>query len=284
MPITTVKDSQGNITKVVLVEASGAAVEVYLYGATITSWKAKGKERLFLSKQAILDGSKAIRGGIPIVFPQFGLGKLVQHGFARTSNWQLLGYKDQIDGAKAMFLLTENEHSLSMWPHKFRAVYTIRLDSDTLNLSLSITNTNTSAAGSFDFTTLLHTYFLTPSISEVAVHNLAGLSYTDKVAKLDNVVEKNDPVSLASNVDRVYHNAPEKINIDISKHEAVLLTKTNFKDIVLWNPWAELAKGMADFGDDEYKQMVCVETGTVGSPISLAPGQTWEGHTSIVLQ
>jgi glucose-6-phosphate 1-epimerase len=63
------------------------------------SWKSPSvenkelKERLFLSSKAILDGTKAIRGGIPIVFPCFGAPqhpehlKLAQHGFARTSLW-----------------------------------------------------------------------------------------------------------------------------------------------------------------------------------------------------
>lgn len=55
-----------------LIEASlpsGESVTVYLYGATVTSWKANGQEQLFLSQKAVLDGSKPVRGGIPLVFP-----------------------------------------------------------------------------------------------------------------------------------------------------------------------------------------------------------------------
>lgn len=48
---------------------SGESVTVYLYGATVTSWKTNGQEQLFLSERAHLDGSKPIRGGIPVVFP-----------------------------------------------------------------------------------------------------------------------------------------------------------------------------------------------------------------------
>jgi hypothetical protein len=49
---------------------SGEFVSVYLYGATVASWKlADGEEQLFVSSKAKLDGSKPIRGGIPIVFP-----------------------------------------------------------------------------------------------------------------------------------------------------------------------------------------------------------------------
>jgi glucose-6-phosphate 1-epimerase len=49
---------------------SGESVTVHLYGATVTSWKtASGAEQLWLSEAAALDGSKPIRGGIPVVFP-----------------------------------------------------------------------------------------------------------------------------------------------------------------------------------------------------------------------
>lgn len=63
-PTVSIKDST--------VEASlpsGESVTVYLYGATVTSWKVNGQEQLFLSEKAHLDGSKPIRGGIPLVFP-----------------------------------------------------------------------------------------------------------------------------------------------------------------------------------------------------------------------
>lgn len=71
-----------------------------MFGATVISWKAREKggpgepiERIFVSSKAILDGSKAIRGGIPVVFPCFGPpehpdhSKLPQHGFARNEFW-----------------------------------------------------------------------------------------------------------------------------------------------------------------------------------------------------
>lgn len=49
---------------------SGDRVEILLYGATVLSWKTgNGQEQLFLSDKAIFDGSKPVRGGIPIVFP-----------------------------------------------------------------------------------------------------------------------------------------------------------------------------------------------------------------------
>ena len=48
---------------------SGDSVEVMLYGATVISWKNNGKENMWLSSNANLEGKKAIRGGVPVVFP-----------------------------------------------------------------------------------------------------------------------------------------------------------------------------------------------------------------------
>ena len=34
---------------------------------------------------------------------------------------------------------------------------------------------------------------------------------------------------------------------------------------------------MSDFGDDEYKRMVCVESGAIEKPVTLKPGEEWLG-------
>ena len=50
-----------------------------------------------MSSKAALDGSKPVRGGIPVVFPAFGPpthpehSKLPQHGFARSEIWNFGG-------------------------------------------------------------------------------------------------------------------------------------------------------------------------------------------------
>nr|ACU19687.1 unknown [Glycine max] len=79
------------LEKILLRESRGSSTEVYLYGGHVTSWKNDhGEELLFLSNKAIFKTPKAIRGGIPLCFPQFGgLGTLDQHGFARNRFWAI---------------------------------------------------------------------------------------------------------------------------------------------------------------------------------------------------
>lgn len=68
-PQATVTFSEDN-SRVRAELPTGESVEVLLYGATVISWKdASGDEKLWLSEAAKLDGSKAVRGGIPVVFP-----------------------------------------------------------------------------------------------------------------------------------------------------------------------------------------------------------------------
>ena len=78
---------------VVVTAADGARFEAYLHGAHVTSWRAAGddEERLFVSAAAKFEDGLAIRGGIPVCFPQFAdQGPLPMHGLVRTVPWVLL--------------------------------------------------------------------------------------------------------------------------------------------------------------------------------------------------
>lgn len=66
-PQPTVRSDKGRVTATL---PTGDSVEVLTYGATVISWKSgSGQENLWVSEAAKLDGSKPVRGGIPVVFP-----------------------------------------------------------------------------------------------------------------------------------------------------------------------------------------------------------------------
>lgn len=50
---------------------------------------------------------------------------------------------------------------------------------------------------------------------------------------------------------------------------------------VVWNPWDRKARAMPDFGDDEYKHMLCVEAASIEKPITLKPGEEWKGRQEL---
>ena len=79
--------------------------------------------------EAKLDGSKAIRGGIPVVFPNFGPWQLgPQHGFARISSWTV----DQKGDDFVIFTLSDNDETRKMWDYKFELRYTVRISDNSL--------------------------------------------------------------------------------------------------------------------------------------------------------
>ena len=105
----------------VLRGAGQSEVTVYHFGAHVTSWKnAAGVEMIYTSPTAVYNGEKAIRGGIPICFPQFGKkGPLRQHGFARINTWQLdEDYSPSSSDPSVRFILTDNDSTrASEWGH-----------------------------------------------------------------------------------------------------------------------------------------------------------------------
>src|SRR5204863_9262286 len=77
------------VERVETAAADGARAAAFTHGAQVTSSKTVGgDERLFLSERSAFAADAAIRGGGPVIFPQFGaMGPLPKHGFARVVEW-----------------------------------------------------------------------------------------------------------------------------------------------------------------------------------------------------
>jgi len=52
---------------------------------------------------------------------------------------------------------------------------------------------------------------------------------------------------------------------------------------VVWNPWEKKSKAIADLGDEEYKQMLCVNGAVVEHPIMLKAGEEWTGRLGLTV-
>ena len=132
----------------------------------------------------------------------------------------------------------------------------------------------TSNAGA-KWATFGHTYFRTPDIANASISGLEHLTYIDKVADGKELVEKREFVVVPENYDRIYKDCPSQIIVKgVTVQNCDVSIKTdNLSDIVIWNPWAEKAKAMADFGDEEYKEMLCVEAGYVSKPVTIGSGK-----------
>ncbi|KAE8352921.1 galactose mutarotase-like domain-containing protein [Aspergillus coremiiformis] len=282
---------------------SGESVTIYLYGATVTSWKlANGKEQLFVSETASLDGSKPIRGGIPVVFPVFGpppkdhaTSSLPQHGFARNSTWEFLGKssseslgKDRTgdNSVKLDFGLSRpmlTEEFQKAWAYDFGLVYSVTLTKESLETSLQVQN---KGSQNFDFQVLMHTYFKIDDIADIRVKSLESKTYVDKTQNAAVITETSPAIEINKETDRVYQSLDPKVPIIVSSatddKPIFSITREGLNDVVVWNPWIEKAKGMADFSPDEaFKNMICVEAGSVVGWQTLEAGDFWEGGQTI---
>lgn len=276
------------LDKIVLREGRNSA-EVYLYGGHVTSWKNEiGEELLFLSSKAIFKPPKAIRGGIPICFPQFGNhGNLEQHGFARNRVWSFDPDPPPfatatLDKAFVDLILRPSEEDLKSWPHsyEFRLRITLGPGGD-LMLTSRIRNTNADGKA-FSFTFAYHTYFSVSDISEVRIEGLETLDYLDNLKEKERFTEQGDAITFESEVDKVYLSTPNKIAIlDHEKKRTFVLRKDGLPDAVVWNPWDKKSKAIADLGDDDYKHMLCLEAASVEKPITLKPGEEWKGRLEL---
>lgn len=276
-------------TQVILTHPANdkTVVKILKYGATVISWQENGREQLWLSEGAKLDGSKPVRGGIPLVFPIFGkqkdeshpTAKLPQHGFARNSNWEFLGQTQESPVSVQFGLGPENvdPELLKLWAdgkNDFTLILTVTLAEDNLSTKIEVENTG---ANEFEFNWLFHTYYRVEDVTDALVTNLMDSECFDQLLAAD-YREKAPMLSFHEEFDRIYRNVDSHKQLQIVDKGKVLLTldRTNLPDAVVWNPWIKKSEGMADFQPKSgYKNMLCIEPGNVASFVKVAKGQKW---------
>jgi glucose-6-phosphate 1-epimerase len=274
----------GGLPKLVLEAADGARVELHLHGAHVTSWvPAGGRERLFLSERSTFAPGHAIRGGVPVIFPQFSdQGPLPRHGFARSALWE------QVDSAAAhpssgatlataALRLRHSEASRAVWPHAFDARLTVRVGGARLEIELVVRNTGEQPLA---FTGALHSYLRVADVADVAVLGLAGVRYRDQTAGGAERVDGGPALRVTGEVDRVYLDVPGPVTVR-EPAGAVTCGADGFPDLVVWNPGPVKAAALADLEPGGHRRMLCVEAAVVGAPVRLASGERWTGRQTL---
>ncbi|KAJ1264157.1 hypothetical protein BS78_09G241300 [Paspalum vaginatum] len=286
--LEVVRDWNG-VAQVVLRSPRGASARVSLHGGQVVSWRNdRGEELLFTSSKAIFKPPNAMRGGIQMCFPQFGYsGTLERHGFARNRIWALddehpLVNHNNDSGSKVSvdLILKPSEDDLKCWPHcfEFRLRVSLSKDGD-LSFMSRIRNVN---GKPFSFSFAYHTYLSVSDISEVRIEGLETLDYLDNLTHKERFTEQGDAITFESEVDRVYVSSPNVVAVlDHEKKHSFVIRKEGLPDVVVWNPWEKKSKTMVDFGDEEYKQMLCVDAAAVERAITLKPGEEWTGKLEL---
>jgi glucose-6-phosphate 1-epimerase len=261
--------------KPIEISSGDARAEAYVHGAHVVSWRpTPADERLFLSARSRIEPGAAIRGGIPVIFPQFStLGPLPKHGFARTSEWTLVD-----SGAGfATFRLGASAATLALWPHEFIAEVAVRVGGASLEVQLAVDN---SGDAPFEFTAALHSYVRVADVQQVRVRGLEGLRYRDSTAGGIQRVQREADLAIAGEVDRIYLDVVNPVEV----REPGRVTRahmTGFRDVVVWNPGPAADATMRDMEPRGYQRMLCVEAAIAGAPVRLAPGERWTGTQAL---
>lgn len=272
------KVEYGALPAVRITAADGAQATVALFGAHLLSWKtADGKERMFVSAQTALDGSKPIRGGVPVIFPQFNVrGPGPKHGFARESTWRLTGSGGDGGQSFLQFGLTHDDLAPAVaasWPYAFELQLRVTLNGDALEFDFKVRNTGVQ---SFPLAMALHTYYDVGHLDATSVSGLQHARYTDH--HLDTLVQDAPALHFTEKQDRIYQ-APSSVTLNTA--DATLrLEQQGFSEWVVWNPGADDARAMADLADDEYLRFICIEPARVDQE-PLAAGAEWTGRHRI---
>lgn len=267
---------EGGLPMVALRSADGAMAHVYLHGAHVTSWKPArdGDERLFLSDRSEFRAGSAIRGGIPVIFPQFAAeGPLPRHGFARTSEWTLDEVSAKGGDALASLSLRDSAETRAVWDHPFLATLGVRVGGDQLAVTLAVENRGRAP---LSFTAALHSYLRVYDVRDTTLVGLRGAKHRESGVPGTLVKETTDALRFDGEVDRVYVDVPRTVTL-WEPERSLEIGFDTFPDAVVWNPGPTKAAALADLEPGGERRMVCVEGAAVQRPVTLAAGERWSG-------
>lgn len=270
----------------VSVKNKAASALIFLQGAQLAEYKRSGEAPVtWLSDHCDYQAGTALRGGVPICWPWFGdlsrnpdkvknqlSGDFDAHGFVRNIEWELTGVElVGEDTTKVTLSLDISSRDDWKYPAQLRVIFTI---SSELSIQLQVIN---SGEHSFSFTNALHTYFTIGSIEHIQVDGLEGHDYLDTLNNWQ-IKKSNFPLKISEEVDRVYPNAPTQyVLIDNELGRRIKIETMNLPDLVAWNPWVDKSKRLTHFADDDYKQMICLESARLlDNAVTLEPREVFK--------
>jgi glucose-6-phosphate 1-epimerase len=263
----------GDLAKV-QITSPAASADIYLHGAQLTSWRPAGAdEAIFLSEQSRWEDGRAIRGGIPVCFPWFRAkaddAKAPAHGFARTRSWQLESLTREQDSVVVTLATENDEDSRKWWPYEFRLVHRITVGA-ALKLELIVSN---NGAIPIRFEEALHTYNRVGEAEKLRIAGLDGVPFLDN-RDSNREKQQHGEFAFTAATDNAYIDTQNTVEIiDPTLNRRIRLQKQGSLTTVVWNPWSDGVAALADLGDDEWRQMACVEASNIlGNAVTLSPG------------
>jgi glucose-6-phosphate 1-epimerase len=259
-------------------QAADSQVMIAKHGGQVLSWRASdGVERLYTPKLLEHSSGFALRGGVPVCFPQFAnRGPVMKHGFARLLPWTC---EDQAE-RKIVFSLMDDAYTRSVWNHPFKLEQHISLTETTLTIELIIKNMGKDA---FLFTNALHTYFRVQNALDIKVQGLRGVQYEDALQQSTMKTQQSDFLQVEDELDRVYQAPQNPLILFETDQKAIRIEQLGFTDTVVWNPGFVKACELKDMPASDWQNMLCIEAAVASKTLTINAGEQWRGSQHISL-
>lgn len=190
MPL--IEKLEGPLTRWKLTADGCSAELIPARGGLVTSLVLDGEELLFLDEATLVDLSKNVRGGVPLLFPFAGKPppgtSLPQHGFARKLPWEVTSALSDDDIARVECVLRDDEGTRAAWPHAFEVVFSVSLFDHRAVLEWAFHNRG---AAPMPLHFGIHPYFRVGDKAKVRVEGTHGRAFDNK-AQLDRDVDAVD--------------------------------------------------------------------------------------------
>lgn len=257
------------------------AATLFLQGAHLTDWTPTGEAPvLFTSGASLFTPGKAIRGGIPVIFPWFGAPDTspvhpppgsASHGYARVWPWTLRFAALAGDDLHLSLTLDHNDRLHATGFDFLQLGVDMTLGRD---LSVRLTAVNGGTAP-FLVEEALHTYLRVGDVRQVAIGGLTGTEYLDKTEDFRRKTETSEELRFTGETDRPYLNTTAPITLaDPVLKRCLTVHKLQSRTTVVWNPAAELAAKLPDLSPDDWLHFACIEIANVAeNAVTLAPQQ-----------
>lgn len=246
-------------------------------GGMVTRFDVDGVPVLYLDASTLVDETKNVRGGNPVLFPSPGplagdhftrdgkSGSMKQHGFARSRAWTVVDTKG---AGEATLELRSDEVTRAVYPWDFVARLRYALAATTLTIETTVLNTS---AVSMPFALGFHPYFQVPDAEKARARIPTGAT-----GAFDNVTKKTIDLPATFAVDLT----ATEVDLHLVDHGANSATLHRAGDAIV-------VSASADFGRWVIwtlagKDFVCLEPWTAATDalntgdhlLTLAPGES----------
>lgn len=248
--------TERNGVQFISIQNDNCKAEVCLFGGHVTAWQPEGHAPvLWMSEKSALDGSAAIRGGIPICWPWFGpVDSKGRHGLVRTLNWTLEDAKEETDLTVLKLQCDIGADKASRWNHPQIIEQTLILGSHLTQTCKVINPLGEPVQHAY----ALHNYFSVGSLDHISIPELTGSDYYCKITDQENQCDSEEP-NYHGPIDRVYKCDTDASITDTILQRQIKISKHGSQNWVLWNP-GTMAADINDIHTGGEKEYICLET------------------------